>query len=174
MTILENDCCEEYAALATSRRKLLLGALAAGTTTVIGDAVMGTASAAAGRKARGVLVVLSLRGAADGMSLVVPHGDPVYYEARPRIGIPKEQLIGADGFFGMHPALAPLMPLWSTGKLGWVHASGLPAPNRSHFSAMEALEDAAPGSSTRTGWLNRLIGLPDGDASPLQAADGPL
>ena len=169
MTILENDCCEEYAALATSRRKLLLGALAAGTTTVIGDAVMGTASAAAGRKARGVLVVLSLRGAADGMSLVVPHGDPVYYEARPRIGIPKEQLLAADGFFGMHPALAPLMPLWSTGKLGWVHASGLPAPNRSHFSAMEALEDAAPGSATRTGWLNRLIGMPDGDASPLQA-----
>src|SRR6185295_16793164 len=134
MTILENDCCEEYAALATSRRRLLLGALAAGT-------------------ARGVLVVLSLRGAADGMSLVVPHGDPVYYEARPRIAIPKDQLIAADAFFGMHPALSPLLPLWSSGKLGWVHASGLPAPNRSHFSAMEQLEDAAPGSSTRTGWL---------------------
>ena len=168
MTILENDCCEEYAALATSRRKLLLGALAAGTTTVIGDAVMGTASAAAGRKARGVLVVLSLRGAADGMSLVVPHGDPVYYEARPRIGIPKEQLLAADGFFGMHPALAPLMPLWSTGKLGWVHASGLPAPNRSHFSAMEELEDADPGSSKRVGWLNRLVGTRN-HHTPLQA-----
>jgi uncharacterized protein (DUF1501 family) len=169
MTGHENDCCEEYAALSTSRRNLLRGALAAGTATVIGEAVMGTASAAAGRKARGVLVVLSLRGAADGMSLVVPHGDPVYYEARPRIAIPKDQLIAADGFFGMHPALSPLLPLWSTGKLGWVHASGLPAPNRSHFSAMEELEDAAPGSSARTGWLNRLIGLPDGDASPLQA-----
>jgi uncharacterized protein (DUF1501 family) len=130
---------------------------------------MGTASAAAGRRARGVLVVLSLRGAADGMSLVGPHGDPVYYEARPRIAIPKDQLIAADAFFGMHPALAPLLPLWSSGKLGWVHASGLPAPNRSHFSAMEELEDAAPGSTTRTGWLNRLIGLPDGDLSPLQA-----
>ena len=169
MTILETECCEEYAALSTSRRNLLRGALVAGTTTVIGDAVMGTASAAAGRKARGVLVVLSLRGAADGMSLVVPHGDPVYYEARPRIAVPKDQLIAADAFFGMHPALAPLLPLWSSGKLGWVHASGLPAPNRSHFSAMEELEDAAPGSSTRTGWLNRLIGLPDGDGSPLQA-----
>jgi uncharacterized protein (DUF1501 family) len=169
VTILENTCCEEYAALATSRRKLLLGAMAAGTTTVIGEAVMGTAAALPGRKARGVLVVLSLRGAADGMSLVVPHGDPVYYEARPRIAIPKDQLIAADAFFGMHPALSPLLPLWSSGKLGWVHASGLPAPNRSHFSAMEELEDAAPGSSTRTGWLNRLIGLPDGDGSPLQA-----
>jgi uncharacterized protein (DUF1501 family) len=169
MSILENECCEEYARLATSRRNVLRGALAAGTTTVIGEAVMGTASALPGRQARGVLVVLSLRGAADGMSLVVPHGDPVYYEARPRIAIPKDQLLAADAFFGMHPALAPLMPLWSSGKLGWVHASGLPAPNRSHFSAMEELEDAAPGSSTRTGWLNRLIGLPDGDSSPLQA-----
>ena len=169
MSILENECCEEYAALATSRRNLLRGALVAGTTTVIGDAVMGTAAALPGRKARGVLVVLSLRGAADGMSLVVPHGDPVYYEARPRIAIPKDQLLAADAFFGMHPALSPLLPLWSSGKLGWVHASGLPAPNRSHFSAMEELEDAAPGSTTRTGWLNRLIGLPDGDGSPLQA-----
>src|SRR4029079_12652607 len=113
MTILENDCCEEYAALATSRRRLLLGALAAGTTTVIGDAVMGTASAAAGRRARGVLVVLSLRGAASGMIRWFPHGDPVYYGARPRIGIPKDQLLAADAFFGMHPALAPLMPLWN-------------------------------------------------------------
>ena len=164
-----NTCCEEYAALATSRRGLLRGAVVAGATTMIGDAVMTTASAAPGRRARAVLVVLSLRGAADGMSLVVPHGDPVYYEARPKIAVPRDQLIAADGFFGMHPALAPLMPLWSTGKLGWVHASGLPAPNRSHFSAMEELEDAAPGSSTRTGWLNRLIGLPDGDTSALQA-----
>ena len=89
--------------------------------------------------------MLSLRGAADGMSLVVPHGDPVYYEARPRIAVPKDQLIAADAFFGMHPALAPLLPLWSSGKLGWVHASGLPAPHRSHFSAMEELEDAEPG-----------------------------
>ncbi len=163
------ECCEEYAALSASRRTLLRGALLAGTTTVIGDAVMSTAAAAAGRPGRGVLVVLSLRGAADGMSLVVPHGDPVYYEARPRIAIPADKLLAADSFFGMHPALAPLMPLWSSGRLGWVHASGLPAPNRSHVSAMEELEDAAPGSSTRTGWLNRLIGLPDGETSPVQA-----
>ena len=164
-----DSCCEEYAALSTSRRNLMRGALVAGATTVIGDAVMTTASALPGRTSRAVLVVLSLRGAADGMSLVVPHGDPVYYEARPKIAIPQDQLLAADGFFGMHPALSPLLPLWNAGKLGWVHASGLPAPNRSHFSAMEELEDAAPGSATRTGWLNRLIGLPDGNTSPLQA-----
>ena len=74
MTIVENECCEEYAALSTSRRNLLRGALAAGSTTVIGDAVMGTASAAGARPAASWCA--SLRGAADGMSLVVPHGDP--------------------------------------------------------------------------------------------------
>ena len=60
------------------------------------------------------------------------------------------------------------MPLWDAGRFAAVHATGLPAPNRSHFSAMEEVEDADPGSSARVGWLNRLIGL-DGIASPLQA-----
>ena len=145
MTIVENECCEEYAALSTSRRNLLRGALASGTTTIIGDPVMGIASAASGRKARGVMVVLSLRRAADGMSLVVPHGDPVYYEARPRIAVPTDQLIAADAFFGMHPALAPLLPLWSSGKLGWVHAPGLPDPHRSHRPVTAGIGRDRPG-----------------------------
>ena len=118
--------------------------------------------------ARGVLVVLSLRGAADGLSLVVPHGDPVYAAARPRLAIPAGHVLASDGFFGLHPALAPLLPLWQAGKVAAVHAAGLPARNRSHFSAMEELEDAAPGSTTRVGWLNRMIGS-DAITSPLQA-----
>ena len=73
-------CCEEYAAL--SRRGLFRGAALVGATTVFGSAVV-TAAAAAATEADAVLVVLSLRGAADGLSLVVPHSDPVYYQARP-------------------------------------------------------------------------------------------
>jgi uncharacterized protein (DUF1501 family) len=69
--------------------------------------------------------------------------------------------------FGLHPALAPLVPLWDAGRLAAVHATGLPAPNRSHFAAMEAVEDADPGSAARSGWLNRLIGTTPGSA-PLQ------
>lgn len=150
-----------------SRRALLGGALAlAGTSTVLGSAVV-TASAAAPRPAPSVLVVLSLRGAADGLSLVVPHADPVYYRARPRIAIPSDRLLARDGQFGLHPQLAPLVPLWSAGRLAAVHATGLPAPNRSHFAAMEEVEDADPGSTQRVGWLNRLIGTDD-DRSPLQ------
>ena len=113
------------------------------------------------------MVVLSLRGAADGLSLVVPHADPQYYAARPRIAIPADTLLAKDGQFGLHPNLAPLLPLWTSGKLAAVHATGLPAPNRSHFAAMEEVEDADPGSSARVGWLNRLIGL---DADAIAAA----
>jgi uncharacterized protein (DUF1501 family) len=163
---LESACCQEFAAL--SRRGFLTGSAAlVGASTLFGSTLL-TVSSAAAAAARGTLVVVSLRGAADGLSLVVPHGDPMYYSARPRIAIPSNTLIAKDGFFGMHPNLAPLLPLWNAGKLAAVHATGLPAPNRSHFSAMEEVEDADPGSSARVGWLNRLIGL-DAESSPLQA-----
>jgi uncharacterized protein (DUF1501 family) len=162
----QQDCCAEFAAL--SRRGLFRGALALGaSTTVFGSAVV-TASAASAAPAPSVLVVLSLRGACDGLNLVVPHADPAYYAARPNIAVPSETLLAKDGFFGLHPSLAPLLPLWNTGKVAAVHATGLPAPNRSHFSAMEALEDADPGSSVRVGWINRLIGSDD-YTNPLQA-----
>ncbi len=129
-----------------SRRGLFSGAVAlAGATTIVGSAAI-TTSAAAATPASSVLVVLSLRGAADGLSLVVPHADPVYYSARPRIAVPADQLLAKDAMFGLHPQLAPLLPLWNAGKLAAVHATGLPAPNRSHFAAMEEVEDADPGS----------------------------
>ena len=167
MTPTSEPCCPEYAAI--SRRGLFAGAAALlGTTTAFGSAVLTTSAARAATPARSVMVVVSLRGAADGMSLVVPHGDPVYYQARPRIAVPADQLLVRDGFFGLHPELAPLVPWWNAGAMAAIHATGLPAPNRSHFSAMEEVEDADPGSDARVGWLNRLVGVDTID-SPLQA-----
>ena len=164
-----NPCCDEFEG--TSRRGFLRGSLALGGAAALSVA-HGTAftetSYAAGGVADQVLVVLSMRGACDGLSLVVPHGDPTYYAARPRIQIPSDQLLVKDSFFGLHPALAPLVPLWNAGKMAAVHATGLPVPNRSHFSAMEEVEDADPGSKARIGWLNRLVGR-DGLGSPLEA-----
>jgi uncharacterized protein (DUF1501 family) len=165
-----NDCCEEYSGL--SRRGLLRGSLgvtaAAATTATFGGAFMQT-SYAATRSAPAVMVVLSLRGACDGLSLVVPHGDPVYYQARPRIAVPSDRLLVKDGMFGLHPELAPLVPLWNGGQMAAVHATGLPVPNRSHFAAMEALEDADPGSAARIGWLNRLVSRDSEFVNPLRA-----
>ncbi len=106
-----------------------------------------------------VLVVLSLRGGFDGLNAIVPIGDPGYATARPGIGIKAGALIPVDGLFGLHPALQPLKSFWDAGTFGAVHAVGQPSPSRSHFSAMEELERAAPGSSLRTGWLDRAIGL---------------
>jgi uncharacterized protein (DUF1501 family) len=163
--MIDSYCCPEYAAM--SRRGLLKGALAVGaSTTAFGSAVV-TASAAAATPAPAVLVVVSLRGACDGLSLVVPHADPAYYAARPNVAIASDVLLAKDGMFGLHPAFEPLLPFWTAGKVAAVHATGLPAPNRSHFAAMEEVEDANPGSSVRSGWLNRLVGT-DADANPLQ------
>ena len=108
-----------------------------------------------------VLVVLSLRGGADGLSMVVPRGPDHarLAEYRPGIVVPAASLIGGDTRFGLHPAFAPLLPMWQAGTFGAVHAIGLPTPNRSHFDAMEAVEDADAGSSLRRGWINRMVGL---------------
>jgi uncharacterized protein (DUF1501 family) len=165
-----NDCCEEYAGLNTaiSRRGLLRGALGVGATTALFGTTFTQTSYAATRSAPRTIVLLSLRGAADGLSLVVPHGDPAYYSARPRIAVPSAALVAKESFFGLHPSLSPLLPLWNAGKMAAVHATGMPVANRSHFSAMEAIEDADPGSSARIGWINRLIGR-DGYTNSLQA-----
>ncbi|MEI5675115.1 MULTISPECIES: DUF1501 domain-containing protein [unclassified Nocardioides] len=158
-------CCPEYAAV--TRRGLFRGVALAGVTTVVGSAVVTTSPAQALAPAKSVLVVLSLRGAADGLSLVVPYTDPVYYAARPKIAIPADRLLARNGTFGLHPRLSALVPLWTAGKVAAIHATGLPVANRSHFAAMEAVEDANPGSTTRQGWLNRLIGS-DATRSPLE------
>ena len=165
-------CCDEFdrANARIGRRGFLRGAAvlggAAAVTTVHGTAFTSTAYAAG--PVERILVVLSMRGACDGLSLVVPHGDPVYYAARPSIAVPATRLLAKDGFFGLHPALSPLLPWWTAGTMAAVQATGLPAPNRSHFSAMEEVEDADPGSDKRVGWLNRLIGR-NGTGSPVEA-----
>jgi len=112
------------------------------------------AGTTAGR--RRVLVCLFQRGAVDGLSMVVPHGDAAYYRDRPRIAIAADQVVDLDGHFGLHPALGGLMPLWRQGALAPVHAVGSPDLTRSHFDAQDYMESGTPGvKSTPDGWLNR-------------------
>lgn len=121
------------------------------------------------------LVVVFLRGAVDGLSVVVPYADDGYYRARSSIALPRPGADGGvldlDGRFGLHPALAPLMPLWQAGQLGFVQASGSPDATRSHFDAQDYMESGTPGrKSTADGWLNRLLGtLPDETDGPAAA-----
>jgi uncharacterized protein (DUF1501 family) len=114
-----------------------------------------------------ILVAIFQRGAADGLNIVVPHGERLYYEMRPTIAVPRpaqasgareDAAIDLDGFFGLHPALAPLKPIWDDGHLAIVHAAGSPDPTRSHFDAQDFMESATPGlKSTADGWMNRAL-----------------
>jgi len=140
----------------TRRGVLALGALAGASAST--RVAFAAESASSASYSGDTLVVVSLRGGFDGLSAIAPIGDPDYYQARPTIGLPKSQVIAGDGTFGLHPALAPLLPQWRAGKLAAVHAVGQANPTRSHFAAMEAMENAAPGSSIRTGWLDRMLG----------------
>jgi uncharacterized protein (DUF1501 family) len=104
------------------------------------------------------LVVVFQRGAADGLNIVVPHGERAYYAMRPSINIPRQQVIDLNGFFGLHPSLAPLKPLWDQKHLAIVHAAGSPDETRSHFDAQDYMESGTPGvKSTQDGWLNRTL-----------------
>jgi len=128
-----------------------------------------------------VLVAIFQRGAVDGLSMVMPHGDPGYAGVRPSIALQpprrgdSERAIDLDGFFALHPALAPLVPLWSNRALAVVHACGSPDTTRSHFDAQDYMETGTPGvKSTTDGWLSRAAGARPAKSTPFRAvAIGP-
>jgi len=104
------------------------------------------------------LVVIFLRGAADGLNIVVPYAEKNYYAMRPTIAIPQNQVLDLDGFFGLHPSLASFEPLYRQGHLAIVPATGSPDKTRSHFDAQDFMESGTPGNkATVDGWLNRAL-----------------
>ncbi|PYT25668.1 MAG: hypothetical protein DMG57_24510 [Acidobacteria bacterium] len=134
-------------------------------------------------RSRKILVTIFQRGAADGLNIVVPHGEKGYYQMRPTIAIPrpsvsdpKNSAVDLDGFFGLHPSLAPLQPLFAARHLAIVHAAGSPDPTRSHFDAQDYMESGTPGfKATSDGWLNRALPAVQGPVSPVRAVSmGPL
>ena len=149
----------------------------------MGQAPMWLARAAAseGTK-RKTLVAIFLRGAADGLNIVVPFGDPQYREVRPTLALqpPRPQdegpnnngpfgpVIDLDGKFGLNAGLRAFKDLWDKKQLAIVEAAGSPDPSRSHFDAQDYMESGTPGK-TGNGWLNRALGNPGPGASPLRA-----
>jgi uncharacterized protein (DUF1501 family) len=142
------------------------------------SALVRSVYAADGARRRKTLVVVFQRGACDGLNTVVPHGERAYYSARPTIAIPrprrgdgKDAALDLDGFFGLHPSLAPFLPLWMDGRLAVLHAVGSPDPTRSHFDAQDFMESGTPGrKSTEDGWMNRHLQASAGgdDATPFR------
>ncbi len=141
-----------------------------------------TAYAEGGAARPKILIAIFQRGAVDGLSMVVPHGDRDYYDSRGSIAVARpaagaaDATVDLDGFFGLHPAMQPLKPLWDDRHLSIVHACGSPDTTRSHFDAQDYMESGTPGvKTTQDGWLARgLQAMPAAPASPFRAvAMGP-
>ncbi|MEP6916250.1 MAG: DUF1501 domain-containing protein [Acidobacteriota bacterium] len=117
----------------------------------------------AAASSRRVLITIFQRGAVDGLNMIVPFGESAYYAARPTLAIARpgtspDSAVDLDGFFGLHPRLAPLKPLYDARQMAIVHACGSPDGTRSHFDAQDYMESATPGvKSTEDGWLNRYL-----------------
>jgi len=179
---MSNTCCEGVRKARFSRRYFLtqggIGLVGLSTMPAFLQRAVAV-TAGAGKKQ---LVVLFQRGAADGLNIVVPFAEPNYYRMRPSIAIPQPKRGGADtavdldGFFGLHPGLAPLAPLFQKNQMAIVNAAGSPDSTRSHFDAQDYMESGTPGvKATEDGWLDRAIGtIPEENASPFRAvAMGP-
>ncbi|MFB3042258.1 MAG: DUF1501 domain-containing protein [Candidatus Poribacteria bacterium] len=129
-----------------------------------------------GLNRRKVLVTIFQRGAMDGLMAVTPFNDPMLPKLRPRLAMTaarsagESALIDLDGTFGFHPAFASMLPLFQEKRLAIVHGVGSPNPTRSHFDAQDYMETGTPGrKGTRSGWLNRAVGLLGHEATPFRA-----
>jgi len=162
----------------TSRRVFLKNGAFALVSLGFAPSFLSRTAFAQGRSVRAKrLVAIFQRGAVDGLSVVVPHGEAEYYQARPTIAIRRpdggggDAALDLDGFFGFNPRLAPLAPLFRARDLAVVHACGSPDSTRSHFDAQDYMETATPGvKSTTDGWLNRYLqARREDDATPFRA-----
>ena len=161
--------------MTTSRRNFLkssgLGFLAFGLPPAF---LVRAAGAQQGARNK-TLVVVFQRGAMDGLNVVIPFKDPNYYRLRPSIAVNEpgsaaERAIDLDGFYGLHPALAPLKNIYDKGQLAFVHASGSPDNTRSHFDAQDYMEIGTPGiKNTPDGWLNRCLDEKKSSPAPFRS-----
>ncbi len=162
------------------KRRDFLHAAAAGAVLLPFGRQAWAATLPDGGPTKNKMIVVMLRGAVDGLSVVAPYADANYYRMRPAIAVPRpgqeNGAIDLDGYFGLNPALSSLQPLWRDNKLAFVHASGSPDPTRSHFDAQDYLESGTPGrKATQDGWMNRMLGGLPGPITPTRAvAIGPL
>src|SRR5882762_7753661 len=166
MVALEHDM--------TSRRVFLKSGSMAMLSLGFAPSFLGRAAAAVAAR-RKLVIAIFQRGAVDGLNMIVPHGESEYYRLRPTIAIPQPgrgsngSTIDLDGFFGLHPSMAPLKPLWDNHSLAIVHACGSPDNTRSHFDAQDYMESATPGvKATRDGWLNRYLQVSSEARNPLR------
>jgi uncharacterized protein (DUF1501 family) len=134
------------------RREFIKGSAAACMLSILPAAALAAGSDAFRR----LLILVELNGGNDGLNTLVPYADEDYFRLRPRIGIPREQVLQLSEREGLHPSLAPLMPLWEAGELAVVRGVGYPNPNLSHFRGIEIWDTASSSEEyLQQGWLAR-------------------
>ena len=104
-----------------------------------------------------ILVVVQLTGANDYLNTIVPYSNPLYYDNRPRVGIPADQVLPIDDNFGFHPAMEPIKGLYDQGNLAVINGIGYPNPNRSHFRSLDIWHTAVPERVATDGWLGKVV-----------------
>lgn len=167
--------CEEYNTLA--RRDFLQLATGVGVAALLPAWMPQVVLAESSNSTRDIIVSIFLSGGTDGMSMVVPFGDPAYYTGRPTIAIPRPDATGTgpkgvalDDFFAFSPGMAPLMPAYTAGDLLVAHATGSIDTSRSHFDAQRYIEVGKPRDPNISGgWLGRHLAT----SAPLRS-DAPL
>jgi uncharacterized protein (DUF1501 family) len=170
----DGHCCDSYRRAMHLTRRGFLGGVASGLGAMALPSLLPRMAFAAPASGNDVLVVIFLRGGADGLNIVAPLGDPFYRKHRPKLGLPESgpnAALPLTSFYGLHPKLAPLQELYQDGSLGFVHAVGQMVYSGSHFDAMDWLERGTPGTRTNpSGWLGRhLSTLQNGNTSIFRA-----
>jgi uncharacterized protein (DUF1501 family) len=168
--------CQEYRSIA--RRDFLVRGAGFGIAAMV-PSWLPNVVLAQSSSSRDIIVSVFLSGGTDGMSLVVPFGDPDYYTGRPTIAVPRPDAAGTgpkavalDNFFGFSPGMAPLMPAYTAGDLLVAHATGSVDTSRSHFDAQRYIEVGKPQDlNLATGWLGRHLATstPLRTTAPLRA-----
>ncbi|MFV8455547.1 DUF1501 domain-containing protein [Vibrio owensii] len=139
--------------LTSTRRQFLKSALAVGATSLLPNAVFAQSSSP------NIFVWITLRGAMDGLNVVVPYADKQYLALRPTIGLATEKLNKLDDFYGLHPAMKTSFEWYQNKQMAMIHACATAYRERSHFDGQKVLENGTDNPLHRDGWLNRLLQL---------------
>jgi len=139
-----------------SRRSFLAQSASLAFACATGTVELAFAAPPASARERRLLVLVELKGGNDGLNTLVPVGDARYYALRPRIAIARDDVIRLSDRAGLHPSLAPLLPLWEARRLAILQGVGYPSPNLSHFRSIEIWDTAAASDEyLEDGWLSR-------------------
>ncbi|MEZ8949226.1 DUF1501 domain-containing protein [Vibrio sp. 10N.247.311.18] len=147
------DCSQNKAPHSINRRQFM------GIAAAVGVSAMLPFPSFAKTGSDNIFIWVSLRGAMDGLNVVVPHADPDYSNLRPNIGLKPEQLVKLDDFFGLHPSLKQCHQWYESNELSFVHACSTAYRERSHFDGQKILENGTSDPFNTVGWINRLLTL---------------